>query len=366
MNNTNLKDIYAKRVIVDFDDTLALHNGQQFELALPNMPVIDKVNELYDLGFHIVICTARGSLSCDSREAARVKYESQITNWLTNNGVKFNELSFMKELGIMYVDDKAVTLDSFSNMPIVNLKGGYSGDNVQRVGDTVVKHDQRAKQTAAWMKSIRKLGLHTPDVTVIDQTLFMSFINGKTLTESLVAGDTYKIDDVVKIINTFANNETNKFIPRETYANRVQGHIDNMIRDRLASNANTHLADKICSILNECSPTVYHGDMSSDNIMVSDTGDLVLIDPIQLEDVWYSYILDAAKLVATISMYTDHSPMGTARYIYDNTKVSEEVEFFCDFSILVACELARMYKYRKTMIEKNLIYNLFLLFSHSH
>jgi histidinol phosphatase-like enzyme len=102
-------------IIVDFDETLALFDGdtsaKNIPYARPNTKLINALNALYDGGYEIHIYTARGHFSANSREEAQHKYSTVITQWLTKNGVKFNILSFNKPLGVYYIDDKAIRPD---------------------------------------------------------------------------------------------------------------------------------------------------------------------------------------------------------------------------------------------------------------
>lgn len=54
------KTIY-NTYVVDLDDTICFTENRDFENSTPNKPVIDKINELYDKGFKIIIYTARRS-----------------------------------------------------------------------------------------------------------------------------------------------------------------------------------------------------------------------------------------------------------------------------------------------------------------
>ena len=66
--------MYHKRIVVDFDDTLAFHQNRKFDEALPNKPLIEKLNKLHAEDWIIDIFTARGSISCKTRNDARIKY----------------------------------------------------------------------------------------------------------------------------------------------------------------------------------------------------------------------------------------------------------------------------------------------------
>jgi len=54
--------MYHKRIVVDFDDTLAFHQNRKFDEALPNKPLIEKLNKLHAEDWIIDIFTARGSI----------------------------------------------------------------------------------------------------------------------------------------------------------------------------------------------------------------------------------------------------------------------------------------------------------------
>ena len=47
--------------VIDLDDTICFTENRDFENSKPYTEVINKINELYDKGWNIVICTARRS-----------------------------------------------------------------------------------------------------------------------------------------------------------------------------------------------------------------------------------------------------------------------------------------------------------------
>lgn len=105
---------YSKVIIVDFDDTLCLHAGYDKSNIVkgePNLPLILKLNELFDRGYSIQIYTARGHISTGTRKEADARYRLVIQEWLQKYGVKYSHLTFNKPLGIIYIDDKSVRPD---------------------------------------------------------------------------------------------------------------------------------------------------------------------------------------------------------------------------------------------------------------
>jgi len=108
-------------VVVDFDETLALYEGittagVNIPKAKPNVPLINKLNSLYENGYEIHIYTARGHFSTDSREEADEKYRKVIQDWLEEHNVKHNVLSFKKPFAVYYVDDKAIRPNELSKL----------------------------------------------------------------------------------------------------------------------------------------------------------------------------------------------------------------------------------------------------------
>ena len=130
---------HHKRIIVDFDDTLAFTQNRDWENAVPNIPLIEKLNNLFYAGWTIDIYTARGSISCATRQAAAKKYYSSMWLWLENNNVKYHTLSFDKPLGAYYIDDKGISPEDFILKDIRDLEGGLSGSDIYTDGALVHK-----------------------------------------------------------------------------------------------------------------------------------------------------------------------------------------------------------------------------------
>jgi hypothetical protein len=91
----------------DLDGTLCTINNGQYEEAKPYLNRINKVNELYDNNNHIIIETARGSVSgIDWFDLTN----KQLNEW----GIKFHELrTGVKFYADFYIDDKSNDLNFF-------------------------------------------------------------------------------------------------------------------------------------------------------------------------------------------------------------------------------------------------------------
>jgi len=97
----------SKMLYIDLDGTLTNEPNQDFNsfhLSTPKKEVISKVNECFDLGFQIIIYTSR------------YKEDLNITiKWLKKNKVKYHDIIFNKPLGLFYIDDKNLSINSFLN-----------------------------------------------------------------------------------------------------------------------------------------------------------------------------------------------------------------------------------------------------------
>ena len=102
-----------KKIVCDFDDTISFATDRDWANAKPNLPLIEKLNGLYDNGWDISILTARGNLSCDSREEAIATYRNEMEDWLKRHNVKYTTLSFNKPYAEYYIDDKAIRPEEF-------------------------------------------------------------------------------------------------------------------------------------------------------------------------------------------------------------------------------------------------------------
>lgn len=115
---TFLKDEF-KTLVVDIDDTISITHNRDFENAEPIQKVIDKVNQFYDLGWNIVLFTARGMKSSNNNWLkAEIKYREITENWLKKYNVKYNKLKFGKYNATYYIDDKNLNINEFLELEV--------------------------------------------------------------------------------------------------------------------------------------------------------------------------------------------------------------------------------------------------------
>lgn len=102
-------------IVIDLDDTICFTRNRDFENSIPNKLVINKMNELYNKGWKLIIYTARGAKSCKTLEEREKKYRNITKTWLKKNNVKYTKLLFGKMNADYYVDDKNMSIKEFIN-----------------------------------------------------------------------------------------------------------------------------------------------------------------------------------------------------------------------------------------------------------
>jgi len=99
----------SNTIIVDCDGVLAhKQDAKDYSQARPLTFGISQVNMLYDMGYTIVLYTARYG----DREKGNIhlQYErgyEEWTKWLKKHRVKYHHAFMGKPAGAMYIDDKA-------------------------------------------------------------------------------------------------------------------------------------------------------------------------------------------------------------------------------------------------------------------
>ena len=332
--------MYHKRIVVDFDDTLAFHQNRKFNEALPNLPLIEKLNGLYDQGWQIDIFTARGSISCKTREEARQKYEAGMKDWLEQHNVKYHTLSFDKPLAAYYIDDKGIMPSDFLDVDIRELEGGLSGTEIYTDGKVVHKQDANAHSTREWFTVTQAVGIKTPNIRrVVGDTITMDYISHD---EKFFENNFYIalgiIQTQLEIMKTIRNESVFTF---ESYRSRIRDHAENSKQDLLVS-----VADSLNGMFIE--PSFAHGDFGIKNMLFKGS-DLYLIDPIC--NSFGCTELDAAKLCASLIINK-----------YDHKIIDDTIDYMAlvnrinsyAFKALIASEITRVYKYHP---DKNFIMN---------
>lgn len=291
------------RLVFDVDDTICRNgrvNGYLYADPIPK--VIEKLNHLHDdLGYEIVLYTARGMISCEGDlDRIKAKNEQVLIEWLKKHDVHYDELIFGKPLGDLYVDDKGISLSQFMYESFGELKGG-SGQRIIRLGNIVrkdMKNHDEVQMLEDWMEA-NSGKLNVPKIiSAVYDSVYMEYIDGKMLCDCL---DERTLVDLMYIIYSLAGRrypvfELNVHIDA---LNKHKGYnelIDDEIDECIMA---LHKYEK--SIVNKGSFS--HGDMTLCNIIKEDVTDrLCFIDP-QFKPNASSYLLDFAKLRMSLDGY---------------------------------------------------------------
>lgn len=103
-------EMRGKRFVFDIDGIIATATpNNDYVRAQPIRTTVDLINQLYELGNHIVLSTARGSMTgIDWRSTT----EQQMKEW----GVRYHELHFGKPAGDYYIDDRMIPVSALKDL----------------------------------------------------------------------------------------------------------------------------------------------------------------------------------------------------------------------------------------------------------
>lgn len=320
---------YHKRIILDFDDTLAFNENRDWSIAKPNTKLIEKTNKLFDQGWKIDIYTARGSISCSTRDEASAKYEEGMRQWLANHGVKYHDISFNKQLAAYYIDDKGMSPEEFIEHDIRNLEGGLSGSEIYTDGTMVHKQDKNAHLVREWYSTVS--GVNVPYVDrVVGETITMNYIeHDKDFFKNNVFVALGLIQDTLMRLK---DNKLANVLTFDSYKDRIA------LRASLAGEL--QLQENAANLHNiVLNPTFSHGDFGITNMLFNDKK-LYLIDPIP--NVFGCVEIDAAKFIASlhINKYDPEQIYMSKRAMMVYNYIPEHI-----FNTLIGAEMTRVYPY---------------------
>lgn len=325
---------YPHSIVVDIDDCISFTTNRDFANAIANEQLISKLNALFDSGWDVYYVTARGSLSCKTREEAKQKYQAQIETWLAKHGCKYTELSFDKKLASYYIDDKAYKPEEFIDLQFKKFNTGLSGAETELRDNKVYKTANNTQQTVKWYSVASKF-FNTPKIySVIGNTICMEYLcNDETQF------------NIFTVIDTIINRE--KYIPSistanfDSYITRCNTHLTNI--DELDERFKNELLDTFTCYKSEFDSniTFCHGDLTIDNILCNDSK-LYLIDPNYSDDLYSSYILDIGKLLHSLNRYNRAIEYNTLLNYYADLR---ELCLIAEISHWI-----RLYKYANTTL----------------
>lgn len=332
MNQNN--SFHYKRFIFDLDDTISHCTNRDFDNATHDLELIEKINQLFAEGFEIWIVTARGMLSCNGDLALREQtYRNSIEAWLRQHNVHYHVLSFQKELGAYYVDDKALTISDFKKTDF-KIKRGLSGNEVFITDNKLVsKTCDNALKVALWHERAFDLQYHVPKVhSVIGKTINLEYVHGRSYLPGTIRN---KLCDLAESFKDYAPLDNGDF---NTYAKRVRDHLN--ISELAEEDIN-----KIYTLLyfeNERmnrEKSFCHGDFTVDNLIITQST-ICMIDPNPTE--YSSWLLDISKLAHSFRRF---QLSGDLAYLYDR--------YATDKNLITLLELTHWVRILKYVKEPN-------------
>ena len=115
-------ELFENSLVVDLDHTLcvgdlSIHSSvERYASAEPITETIEKLRNAHSKGWYITILTARHMRTTNNDVEYAFNKLGKITeDWLDRHNVPFDQLVFGKPYGMWYIDDKAMTLDTFVN-----------------------------------------------------------------------------------------------------------------------------------------------------------------------------------------------------------------------------------------------------------
>ena len=337
--------------VFDLDDTISVHKNRDYPNAIPIMPVIEKIRELSDAGWEIVIYTARGQVSCNGDvKLIEERNRPVIEEWLKKNNVPCDKLIFGKPLGDLYVDDKGISLNDFLNQPIKVLKGGGSGKNVYRIGNTVKKEFGSIEETEAF----KRWNEHNETFHVFNTPKIHSYLYNAVYMEYIEGVHATSFYEVIR-----ACEACKKF--KEPFD--VNIHIQRMQSNLSDNEEYNNILYDIISFLKknekrlEAEGSFCHGDMILSNIIVRE-GKPYYLDARYTEGA-NSYLLDLAKMRMSYSGY--EYLFGISDVEYYETAIAG-LDRYCNmmniFDLVCALEIMfiiRCYRYKNEADKKKII-----------
>jgi tRNA A-37 threonylcarbamoyl transferase component Bud32 len=318
-------------IVIDFDGTLALGDTGDIDSMLPNIKLVSLINQMYDDGNIIKIVTARGSKTCNTYEEKVAKYNNKISLWLQKYEIKYHILSFNKEYGDAYIDDKCYNIKN--NIYYSKLDSRFTNNKVRRINDCVIKKSENSQQEVIWYNKALEIGLDVPMVLSYDlDTISTSFIDGRNCKN---------INLIINTLTKLKNTSPINSISFNSYIERISNYIK--------LNPNIIKGDQLIILLKKLNPpnTFNHGDFSTNNL-IEDNNRLYLIDPIYSKDIFQSYFLDMAKHLFSVLYYD-------LDYVFYNQCKNEYITKLgikeMDLDILIACESIRVANRKNSLID---------------
>ncbi|MBA2656499.1 MAG: HAD hydrolase family protein [Tatlockia sp.] len=102
------------RICIDIDGTICSirESHQTYSEVTPLKGAAEKIRELKEKGYYIILSTARHMKSCDSNVGQVIAREGlTLLEWLKQHDFVYDEIWFGKPYAHVYIDDRALKFD---------------------------------------------------------------------------------------------------------------------------------------------------------------------------------------------------------------------------------------------------------------
>lgn len=263
-------------IVCDFDGTLALGNPSHITIAEPNIPLIERLRGAKETGAYIKITTARGAKRGLTDEEKKERYLPLIEEFCSMWNIPYDEISFNKEYGDLYIDD--MTISQFEDFSLTISP--FTKNKVLFTEKSVIKSSKSSLFERRWY-DIASNNFLTPNVL---------FCNDDTIiTERIYNHQKPTAEQIIELVSSFKVLKIKNY-PFQTYINNIK--IPHEATEKVKS---------VMGGLEEHEATFFHGDLSTTNVL-STEGGMFLIDP-NYKGVFGSWKTDAGKAVFSFVAY---------------------------------------------------------------
>lgn len=263
-------------IICDFDGTLALGNYSHITVAEPNVKLIERLRKAKETGVYIKITTARGAKRGLTDSQKKERYLPLIEEFCSIWDVPYDEISFNKEYGDLYIDD--MTISQFEDFP--TMISPFTKNKVLFTDKSVIKESKSSLFERRWY-DIACNNFLTPSVLFCNDDII--------ITERIYDHKKPTAKQIVELVDSFKGLKIKNY-PFETYINNIK------IPDEA-----TEKVKSVVGGLKEHKSSFFHGDLSTTNVLSTEKG-LFLIDP-NYKGVFGSWKTDAGKAAFSFVAY---------------------------------------------------------------
>lgn len=283
--------------VVDFDNTITKNtNGIDIKTTIPEVreEIIQHIKDLKAQGHYIKIVTARGCLSCNNDMQKRIaKYYDYVKGILEHYNIPYDELSFNKEYGEVYLDDSAANpiMSDFKIFTNPNSK-----NTVIRYGDMIVKSGPTVEDEYNWYKQNKVF--NTPNCISYNpkqRVLYMKYIPSEDMNE-------YEYAMMIRRAFAVDKEPCSSDVVNAFFYDSIERR--NVILDSKKISKifdfNEYLRKTLMKYYSEES----HGDLTMVNMLrSSEDGRVYVIDPVAPKGQYRSPLLDLGKFLLSTDQY---------------------------------------------------------------